>query len=84
MLQCPVKTCYVGRTESEFACALDKMQTQRELRLTLTHNLSRAIGRAIVDDEHIEAAIERKHHIYHSRDVLNLVIGGYDYKLFQF
>ena len=82
-LQRPLKTCYICRAEPELSRALDNMQTPRELLLSLTHHGCRAIGRAIVNNEHIKLAIECHNDINHTRDILNLVIGGYDYKFFH-
>ena len=82
-LQRPLETCNISRSESQLTLALNHMQTLRELRLTLTHNRGRAIGRAIVDNEHIELAVESHHGVNHTRDILYLVVGRYYDKFFH-
>ena len=75
----PTEAGKIGRSEAEFATALNHNESVGVGGHQGADNVGCAVGRAVVDDEQRELSGERKDLRHHSLDVLTLVVGWYDY-----
>ena len=80
-LQAPAETGQVSRTQAQLTLAAKQVQAIGIILLTLTNDISRAIGRAIVNHQNIKLNGQRKDLIDHCRYVLALVVCRYKYKI---
>ena len=77
----PLESGQVGRSQSQFALTFDQVQLPGILLLFFLHDRSRAVRRAVVDDQQVEFFGQRKDFVDHRTDVVQLVIGGNDYQV---
>ncbi len=78
-LQRPFESGYVGSAESLFSGALHQMYAAGTFLLFLSHDIGGAVGRAVVDHEHIKRVRQIHHRVDYSGDILFLIIGGDNY-----
>jgi len=68
----------VGRSQSQLALALVEVDAPRVLFLGLAHEVGGAVGRIVVDDQHVKALRQRDHGFEDGLDVFALLKRGND------
>ena len=71
----PLESRDVCRAEPEFALSLDYVHASGVFIHFSFHNGCRAVGRSVVNDEHIHAMRQREHGVDYRRRVLGFIIG---------
>ena len=79
MLIAPTHTIEVGSAKSQFALAFNDKQSLRELFHQSLHNIGRAVGRIVLNDEHIELFWKRKDLADNGLNVFFLVVSRCNY-----
>ena len=72
--QRPPKAVDVGRAQPLLAAALLEVQPARELGLQAPHHGRRTVGRAVVDDQHVERPRQLHHLANNQLGILALVV----------
>ena len=78
LLEGPLEAVDVGGTQAQLALALVEVYASRMLSLHLAHQVGRAVGRIVVDDEQVEGFRQCNHSLDDGLDVLAFLVGGYD------
>ena len=80
LLDGPLETKYIGGAQAQLSLALDEVDAPLQpLGHQVFHDLCRAVGRAVVDDQHVELVGQGSDCQQDVLDVLSLVVRGDDY-----